>query len=64
MQLYIEGHTHRHGYAVSRSWSDAECSQLPVVIESELRPVRFFAGYGRAQRFVARWNRLFATPQQ
>lgn len=61
MRLYIEGHNHRQGYAIARSWSDAECSRLPVATAQELKPVRFVASRLRAHSLVERWNSRFAT---
>jgi hypothetical protein len=61
MRLHIEGHNHRHGYAVSRIWSDAECSALPAATDDEIAPVRYFASRSRAERFVSRWNGCFAA---
>lgn len=61
MKLYIEGHSAGRGWAVSKSWSDAECSVLPVATEESLKPVRFFSSRLRAVRFVERWNQMFAT---
>lgn len=61
MRLYVEGHLPRQGYAISRSWSDAECSALPLPDEGELKPVRFVRSRKRAFEMVERWNRRFAT---
>jgi hypothetical protein len=61
MRLYIEGHNHKRGYVVSRTWSIAECSTLPPTTDDEIRPVRQFATRPRAERFIARYNRRFAT---
>jgi hypothetical protein len=61
MQLFIEGHNRAKGYAISRSWSDHECSTLPPPAEREMRPVRYFQGHRKAACFVERYNRRFAT---
>lgn len=60
MRLYIEGHNHKNGYAIARSWSDAECSTLPAATPGEMRPVRYVHGRQQAFALVARWNRRFA----
>lgn len=64
MRLYIEGHSVRRGHAISRKWSNAECSTLPPATPDELRPVRFIDGLDRAKRLVERWNRRFATHEE
>lgn len=61
MRLYIEGHNHKRGFVVNRSWSDAECSNLPLPTNDEIKPVRCIPNRKRAERFVARYNRMFAT---
>lgn len=61
MRLYIEGHNRESGYAISKQWSDAECSALPAAKVEDLRPVRFITSLRRAIIVIARWNRRFAT---
>lgn len=61
MRLYIEGHNHMRGYAISREWSDAECSYLPCAAPSDVQPVKYLTSRARAFHVVARWNRRFAT---
>jgi hypothetical protein len=61
MRLYIEGHNHKRGYAVSRTWSDAECSTMPPVAPDKLLAIRYFQNPKKARRFVQRWNGLYAT---
>lgn len=61
MRLYIEGHNHKRGYAISREWSDAECSCLPCAAPSDVQPVKYVTSRARAFQVVARWNRRFAT---
>ena len=65
MRLYIQGHAPRLGYAVSRTWSVAECRAFArgtVASNPEHdKPARFIQERERAFRFVDRWNRLFAT---
>ncbi len=61
MRLYIEGHSRRLGYAISREWADAECSKLASAQADELMPVRFVWERDKAFRLVARWNRRFST---
>jgi hypothetical protein len=63
MRLYIEGHCLK-GYAISRTWSAAECSMLPEPSPEELRPVRFEISRDRAFGLVARWNRRYATHKE
>jgi hypothetical protein len=60
MKLFLEGHAPKLGYAISRKWNDAECSNLSLD-DSKIAPVRYIKSRERAQRFVSRWNRLFAT---
>lgn len=64
MRLYIEGHSVRRGHAISRKWSNAECSTLPPATPDELKPVRFVSELGHAKHLVERWNRRFATHQE
>lgn len=61
MRLYIEGHNHKNGYAIARSWSDAECSVLPAATPGEMKPVRYLQNSVLANALVERWNRRFAT---
>lgn len=61
MRLYIEGHNHKHGYAVSREYSDAECSKLALVVADDLDPRRFVPCLRKAKRFVRLWNAMYAT---
>jgi len=61
MKLYCEGHSVSKGWAISRSWSDAECSSLPSAQEDEMRPVRFVRSRDRALKLAERWNHRFAT---
>lgn len=61
MRLYIEGHNHKRGYVINRSWSHAECSALAPPTKHETDPVRYIQERERAFRFVERYNRLFAT---
>ena len=61
MRLFLEAHSHRRGYAVSRIWSDAECSAMPPMTPEEAAPVRWFQSRRRAEAFIARYNRRFAT---
>lgn len=63
MRLYIEGHSIKRGVAISKSWSNVECSTLPPATPEDLRPVRFVDGFDRAKKLVDRWNRRFATHQ-
>lgn len=48
MRLYLEGHNHRRGYAISMELVDAA-------------PVRFYTNLRRARRLVERFNRRFGT---
>lgn len=66
MRLFIEGHNHRRGYVVSRSWPNVEIAAAiasgEVMDDNEperLRPVRFIAGRRQAVRLVERFNRRF-----
>lgn len=61
MRLYSEGHRASKGWAISRTWSDAECRSLPCAQEDDLRPVRFVKSRERALKLIERWNRRFAT---
>lgn len=61
MKLYIEGHNSKRGYAISRSWSDAECAAMPAATEDDITPVRFIRERARAFALVQRFNRRFAT---
>ena len=61
MRLYCEGHSVSKGWAISRTWSEPECSSLPCAQEDELMPVRFIRSRERAMALVERWNRRFAT---
>lgn len=61
MRLYIEGHHPQKGYAITREWSDQECSTLRIATDEELKPVRFVAVKGKAMTLVSKWNRRFAT---
>lgn len=61
MRLYIEGHNVRKGWAISRTWSDEECSILPYPSAEELDPIRFIKSREKAIRLVYRWNRRYAT---
>lgn len=61
MRLYIEGHEKQKGYAISREWSDAECSKLPPALDSELMPIRHVRSLDKAKATVLRYNRRFAT---
>jgi hypothetical protein len=68
MHLYIEGHNHRRGFAISRSWSATE---IRAAIESgetadeheaeRLRPVRYVPNHRRAALLVERFNRRFGS---
>ncbi|MBA9859470.1 hypothetical protein [Ralstonia insidiosa] len=57
MQLYIDGHNHKKGYAVSVAFSDEEIRALPVPIEVQ-QPVRFYSNLRYARRMIQRFNRL------
>lgn len=61
MRLYVEGHHHKRGHAISRSWSDHECRTLPIPTDEELKPVRYVRDIDKAKELVQRWNRRFAT---
>jgi len=61
MRLYIEGHNAKQGYAISREWSDAECSKLPSATAADLTPLRFVSNIQTATALVARYNQRFAT---
>ncbi len=61
MRLYIEGHSAKQGYAVSREWSDAECSKLPRAVAADLAPLRFLSNFDKARAMVERYNQRFAT---
>lgn len=64
MRLYIEGHSPRHGYAISKTWSDQECRMLPPPTDGETdetKPVRWVECRKKAFTLVERWNRRFAT---
>lgn len=61
MRLFIAGHNHRKGYAVTRIWSDAECSRLPPATPEEMAPVRFIQNRLHAFKLVERWNQRLAT---
>jgi hypothetical protein len=56
--LYIEGHNVRKGFAVSRCWSDFDCSRMPPASEEEMQPVRFYSDGRYAKRVVERFNRM------
>lgn len=57
MQLYIEGHNHRKGYAVGVAFSDAEIRTLPASDEAQ-KPARFYSNLRYARRVVQRFNRM------
>jgi hypothetical protein len=61
MRLYIEGHNHRRGYAVSVECSDEEVRSSPVPSDTlhTLLPVRFYADRNYAKRVVQRFNSRF-----
>lgn len=61
MRLCIEGHSAQKGYAISRKWSDKECSTLPPATQAELQPVRFEKNHRKAVQVVERWNKRFGT---
>lgn len=61
MRLQIEGHAPRQGYAISKAWSDHECSTLSHSTDEELKPVRWVSCKDKAFALVERWNRRFAT---
>lgn len=61
MRLYIEGHSAKQGYAISREWSDAECSKLPCAVAVDLVPLRFLSNIDKAKALVERYNQRFAT---
>lgn len=61
MRLYVEGHKAKYGYAISREWSDAECSKLPGATATQLAPLRFVGSIRKATALVKRYNQRFAT---
>lgn len=61
MRLYIEGHSVKKGYAISREMSDAECSKQPSARAVELTPLRFVSNIRKAKGLVERYNQRFAT---
>ncbi|BCF95396.1 hypothetical protein [Paraburkholderia largidicola] len=65
MHLIVHGHNAKQGFAISRVWNDAECSYLAGSMSEtpDATPVRYFTSLSRANRFVARWNRLHARHQ-
>jgi len=62
MQLYLEGHSARHGYAVSVGHADHEIPSMPIVAgDEQILPVRFYQNRRHADRVIARFNRRFGT---
>lgn len=61
MKLYIEGHSHKKGYVISKSWSDKECSEVNLDGNEDLKPLRFIKSDAKAKEMVNRWNRRFST---
>jgi hypothetical protein len=59
MRLYVEGHSIRRGWAISRCWSAEEIRVLPFPRDEELKPVKFIENREKAFCIVERWNRRF-----
>jgi hypothetical protein len=64
MRLHVEGHSAKFGYAISKEWSDKECSELPPPSDEEIKPVCFVESRKKVFKLVERWNRRFATHEQ
>lgn len=61
MQLYLEGHNVKQGYAVSVQYADHKIAAMPVVTGDEkIVPVRFYRNRRHADQVIARFNRRFA----
>ena len=61
MKIYIEGHSHKKGYVISKSWSNKECSEVNLDGNEDLKPLRFIKSDAKAKEMVNRWNRRFST---
>nr|WDE72665.1 hypothetical protein [Cupriavidus gilardii] len=59
MQLFVEGHNHRRGYAVTPQYSPEEIRVMVAVSEPD-SPVRFYPNLRHARRVVERFNRMAA----
>jgi len=65
MRLYLAGHNHRLGQAISKSWGAAEIRARIAARggdpcpEADCAPVRFRADLCHARRLVERFNRRF-----
>lgn len=57
MQLYIEGHNRRRGYAVGRTYTASEIRATQPSREAE-EPVRFYSNLRYARSVVERFNRM------
>ena len=63
MQLYLEGHNVKRGYAVSAQFAEHEISSMPpeTALLKPDAPVRFYRDRRYADRVIGRFNRRFAT---
>ncbi|MGG2621736.1 hypothetical protein [Pseudomonas aeruginosa] len=62
MQLFLEGHNVKRGYAVSVQLSNHEIMAMPAIVGDErIAPVRFYQNRRYADRVISRFNRRFAN---
>jgi hypothetical protein len=58
-RLFIEGHSVKHGYIISRDWSVEECRAAADAKDfSHPEPIRFIRERDRAFRLVVRFNAI------
>lgn len=67
MRLFIEGHNVKHGYAISKCYTDPEimvhCERVEQGNDQPDtgEPLKFIKSRERAKELVSRYNRRFAT---